>query len=618
MKEKELHLFIIWEHGRYKENEILADIKAHFELVKCYDILWSKTCVSSNFTRFYGTNLPPNSEKEKECGIGRFLLVVVYDHNPVYKVRSTSKGNAVVNVNMFDAKSKYRNWTGGGHKIHATNSYKETNHDLTLILGINVEDFVKKISDTQVSGTEYVECDVAGAKGWESLLDLFYVLNNTINYVVLRGGNELLQNKFSDEHRDVDLLVDDYQNTKYLINGISCCSESRPHEKVTIGGYDYFLDLWPVQKYYFDPQWCQEMLDSKVFSDGFYFLNDRNELYSLIYHCLIYKNRISVDYQKRIRELLLRLSIVGDDLYKILVNFLESNSYEIYFAPLDSSLIVHMDNVIINEYAFRNGYLFSRSDIFVDGEKYLTKVYSRKDSYYKVATKYLIEREYAFLTELKNEPYFPKVIDYGQIDSEYGFIEISRCKGVNPIEFFKSPSHQHLPCVKGFFEELLNVVKILIKHNIIHRDLMPQNILVYEKDGRCCISVIDFGWSAKIGEGNVITPNLLGLNYHDAHGYSDVYSLGEIAFDIYKYHTTRYEMRIGELLKLVTSDWYEGDIKVLEEKIDSIQMQLPLTFTDWLSEWRCFVRNRKLKELFFSLLPYKKALMFRHFIKRMR
>ena len=77
-------------------------------------------------------------------------------------------------------------------------------------------------------------------------------------------------------------------------------------------------------------------------------------------------------------------------------------------------------------------------------------------------------------------------------------------------------------------------------------------------------------------------------------------------------------MRIGELLKLVTSDWYEGDIKVLEEKIDSIQMQLPLTFTDWLSEWRCFVRNRKLKELFFSLLPYKKALMFRHFIKRMR
>ena len=38
-------------------------------------------------------------------------------------------------------KEKFRDLTGGGHKIHSTNSPLETNHDLTLLLGINYNDY---------------------------------------------------------------------------------------------------------------------------------------------------------------------------------------------------------------------------------------------------------------------------------------------------------------------------------------------------------------------------------------------------------------------------------------------------------------------------------------------
>lgn len=609
--EKELHLFIVWEQGRYKENDILSDIKLNFQIVKCYDILWSDECVSDNFTRFYGTNLPKGSGKEKECGTGRFLLVIVYDENPHYEIRRTSKGDAVVNVTMFDAKSKYRAWTGGGHKIHATNSPKETNHDLTLLLGINVADFIENEYNNNIFIIDRIERDLVGAKGWKSISELFYVLNNTVNYVVLRGKNELLNNQFSEEHRDVDLLIDDYENTKYVINGISCCSKTRPHEKVTIDGYDYYLDLWSIQKRYFDPFWCQEMLSNKVLANGYFFLDEKNEFYTLLYHCLIYKNKIADDYRQRINELQKRLSVNETDLHKLLVGFLKDNLYDVYFSPLDASLTVHTENANINEYATRYGYLISRSDVVVDGNKITTKVYRKENSFFKVATKYLIDREYKYLMRLQNESFVPKVLDYGELNAEFNYIEIGKCIGITPIEFFKMSEHQHLPYVKSFVEETLNAILILIKHNILHRDLLPQNILVVEKKGRCYVSIIDFGWSVDIGEKNVITPAPLGTGYYDKNGYSDVYSLGKVINDIEKYHNTRYECRIGNMLKQVTSIDYT-DRQVLSIKIQQIQKQLSLKIVDRLSEWRFFIKNHYRREFLFSFFPASVCNLFRN------
>ena len=170
---KELHLFILWQNARYKESEILEDMAKYFTILKQYAITWTPQLVANNFTRFYGVNLPPNSFKEEECGRGEFLLCVVQDENPVYEVRMTSRGPEKVNVNMFDAKDRYRSWTGGGHKIHGTNNEKETNHDLTLLIGMNVADFLSK----EASSTKYeaLQKDIEGANGWESLEHMFYV-----------------------------------------------------------------------------------------------------------------------------------------------------------------------------------------------------------------------------------------------------------------------------------------------------------------------------------------------------------------------------------------------------------------------------------------------------------
>ena len=136
----ELHLFIVWENATGKRQEILEDIALNFEVVNVYRITWTNKNFSTNMSRFYGKKLPRGSGKERHCGTGPFTLIVVRDYFPKYEDRVTSRGVESVNTRMFDAKDRYRSWTGGGHKIHATNSSLETSHDMALLLGVSSEE----------------------------------------------------------------------------------------------------------------------------------------------------------------------------------------------------------------------------------------------------------------------------------------------------------------------------------------------------------------------------------------------------------------------------------------------------------------------------------------------
>ena len=160
----ELHLFIIWENASYKKDEILEDIKKSFEIIKIYKMIWDKDKFSENLSRFYGTNLPAGSGKEQHCGTGPFILIIVKDKNPRYEIRNTSKGDKLVNINMFDKKTYYRELTGGGHKIHATNDIIETEHDLTLLLHQSIEDFLKNVEKSDKE--EEKNINLIGTDGW--------------------------------------------------------------------------------------------------------------------------------------------------------------------------------------------------------------------------------------------------------------------------------------------------------------------------------------------------------------------------------------------------------------------------------------------------------------------
>ena len=298
-KKKELHLFIIWEHARPIEEKIVEDLAKKFTIVKTFEVHWSKSEFSKNLSRFYGTSLPPNSRKEQHVGSEPFLAVIVKDEKPLYKTHTTSRGDKHLNSNLFTTKSEHREWTGGGHKIHASNTVEEANHNLTLLFGKNTEDFLQQYENhKKPREIEIWDKDLVGSSGWESLGQLLYVLNNTTPYVVLRNYEPLPDDYYADSHGDIDLLVSNYKDAFYVANATSVFkAKHRVHCYVKINGSDVLFDFRSVGDGYYDERWEADILANRQLSKkGFYTPNAEHHLYTLLYHALIHKPRIGKDY----------------------------------------------------------------------------------------------------------------------------------------------------------------------------------------------------------------------------------------------------------------------------------------------------------------------------------
>jgi len=301
--QSEAHLFIIWKNARYKQEDILSIIDNKLRIVEVFDLEWSDKYFSSNMTRFYGQKLPDRSFKEKHCGKGAFLLVICEDKSPVYSDRDTiSRDIESVNANIFDLKQHFRSLTGGGHKIHATNNPMETNHDLTLLLGINVVDY--NIQERPSWNKEIVSLkkDLIGHSGWESLESFFYALNACEEYVVLRNFEGLPDQATLEGHDDIDFLVKNYNNFQFLLNGKKVFNKKyRVHYELTIANSKVLCDIRYIGDNYYDKKWQENILSTKRLLRGFYIPESTNHQMSVLYHALIHKKNIAGDYLTKLR-----------------------------------------------------------------------------------------------------------------------------------------------------------------------------------------------------------------------------------------------------------------------------------------------------------------------------
>lgn len=299
----ELHLFIIWENASYKKDEILEDIKKSFEIIKIYKMIWDKDKFSENLSRFYGTNLPAGSGKEQHCGTGPFILIIVKDKNPRYEIRNTSKGDKLVNVNMFDKKTYYRELTGGGHKIHATNDIIETEHDLTLLLHQSIEDFLKNVEKSDKE--EEKNINLIGTDGWKDATEMFYALNHCTNYAILRNYENLPDEIYVNDHNDIDLMCQSKEDCAYVLNAKKVFPEEyRVHYITKVQGKNAYFDLRYIGDNYYDEVLEEDILKTKEFNEkGFYTIEKNLYFYTLLYHAFLHKKQFAKDYKERLVEM---------------------------------------------------------------------------------------------------------------------------------------------------------------------------------------------------------------------------------------------------------------------------------------------------------------------------
>lgn len=347
MKNAETHLFILWEKSLYKKDEILEDIKNKFKIINIYEIEWSKDKFLENMLRFYGTNLPNIKQKAEHCGCGKFLLIIVSDENPKYEKRNTTQGEKIVNVNLFDSKEKYRQLTGGGHKVHATNDEIETNHDITLLLNKNLEDYLKNVNKQ-----EYIinlSKDLFGANGWNSVNEMFYALNNCLNYAILRNYESLPEEIYVNGHNDIDIICDSYENAAHILNAEKVFPEEyRIHYRTKVEDKYANFDLRHIGDNYYVKELEQRILSNRIFNDkGFFTLNKEDYFYTLLYHALIHKNVFKDDYKKKLQLMMPELinnTTTEQEMIRLLEKWLKENNY-IAIKPIDESVYFNLENL---------------------------------------------------------------------------------------------------------------------------------------------------------------------------------------------------------------------------------------------------------------------------------
>ena len=501
---KELHLAIIWQNARYKEKEITEYIKNKFQLVEQYEISWNKKNFAKSLTSFYGTNLPHNSKKELHCGNGNFLVITFFDLSPNYKLNETSRGTENVNENIFSMKQLLRKWTGGGHKIHTTNSILETNHDLLMLFGITYVDYLKSIYSKEISKKKdqnvikHTPKNAFGVDGWESLEKLFYVMNETLQYVVLRNFEKLPNEYISNDHGDIDLLVKDLKQTVYKTNAIKVHhGKNRFHYKIKIARQYVYFDFRCIGDNYYDEKWQLDILKNKIKSSGgFNIPSDEDHFYSLIYHALIHKKTISDDYHIKIRNIFKTLKYYNKEncnftIYlKLLEKFLTSKGYVIV-EPNDKS--VYFDKKYINYKRDIDQFnIFNIKDVkpyLPDEWKNFSKyIYfsanSDNGSEFFIKSRGLAQsarREFKIIEELRkvNKKNFPKIY-YFKSSEKINFIVLEMIKGVKLNHLIETGSlkEKNKEYKEKLFYGLYDIIRTLQNLRIVHRDIRPKNFII--------------------------------------------------------------------------------------------------------------------------------------------
>lgn len=346
----EIHIFIIWSKARKKESEIITDIKKRFKVLQIYEIHWSEQEFERNLLRLYGNSLKNSSSKKIVCGNGPFLFLVIKDEKPKYEKRNTLHGEDIVNVNIFDKKIEYRKITEGGQRIHASNSEKEANRNIGLIVNKSITDF-----NEESKNIEQIYSDLIGSKKWESLEQVFTILNQSLDYVVLRNFEELPTKYNKEFEGDIDILAEDKNEIELVTNAKKISPEKFGRRfKILINDEKVHLDLRYVGDGYFDEEWEKLILKEKIIKNKISIPDSKNHYYSLLYHYLIQKKSLTKNHLMKLHELGRNIDkniefnkINNKEQFREkLENFLVKKNFS-YVIPIDSSIF--FDNSFVTK-----------------------------------------------------------------------------------------------------------------------------------------------------------------------------------------------------------------------------------------------------------------------------
>ena len=355
--EPEVHLFILWSNARKWQEEILADLKTRYAYVKLYEITWSEKFIESNFSRFF--EKPMNMrEILAKYGVGEFLICI-------------AEGNQIDVPTILSVHNKQLDIPTS---IYYAIDLKKINRDVTLLFGKNIAE-LQQDESYKMQTPQRMARDLEGASEWRNLSHVFYVMNNTLSYCVLRNEDTLLNDYDSNEYGDIDLLVENLEKAKYVINGKKYLSSylypGMYH--VNVAGKNVEFDLAFAGDGYMDKRWENDVLRSARPSPPPYSVvlmtaSPMHQYFTLLYHAYVHKTYLSDDYHNKLSKYALFIGATHrDDVpysMKQLETFMKEHGY-MFTIPTQNEGKINWSNLRYVEIypKLRKKYLVTRKSV---------------------------------------------------------------------------------------------------------------------------------------------------------------------------------------------------------------------------------------------------------------
>ena len=378
----ELGMFVIWDTGRHQQSRILDDLASRFHIAQVHEIHWTPGMTWANFQRFYSDLELRGVYHQLNKGTGPFLVITIIDDDPDYGERLTGRGMRKVNSRFFDAKSLYRDWTGG-NGIHCGETRFETDRDFYMLFGSD-NSTVANPRDVKWDGS-IVELhrDPAGANQWESLSQLFEVLNRVTAYAAIRY-DVLAPDDALSCSAPIDIVTEDHYAVHTILthgNYIPARVPGGGPVVVRVGNRDVRFGIRFPGDHYFDPHWMRQLLTTRVLdSKGYYRPRDEERFWILAYHAVAYRKSIS-------RDLRIRLASLGNDIgvNEPEAEFNENSDRKTYFeclrrrgifftTPLDRSVYFNRQILGIQPSSFRHALLILQNSAALAGQRLFVKL----------------------------------------------------------------------------------------------------------------------------------------------------------------------------------------------------------------------------------------------------
>lgn len=121
------HLFVLWRKARSSRERIMADLAREFTVVERFDVHWSWWKTPALLRAFYSDRRWFRwIRKALTCGAWSFEAALVRDDRPDVAAKREGEYCAGENKRIRDVKKRYREWTGGRWRVHASATAAET------------------------------------------------------------------------------------------------------------------------------------------------------------------------------------------------------------------------------------------------------------------------------------------------------------------------------------------------------------------------------------------------------------------------------------------------------------------------------------------------------------